>query len=371
MIQTFQPVGQGAFVTEQFEKGQNVVFDCGSGTSTGLVADLIRRTFQEGELIDGVFISSVDREHASGLEVLLNWCRVEKVFLPYLQEEEKALMMLKHLCEGGEMGDFLGRLIVDPIKVLAPFRVLEPKLPVTQVAPETEKEKNVFDATLPMYLMPWKAIDGFRVNVDEDMDWIYQVQVYRQERRIKRLLSRLRAGQVELEQVTTVAAVKRAWANIGMRQKLKEAYAQLTEPFCAVSLMAYGGPQMTDYPLYEQFTEAGKWSYYTRVRSGCVFTGNLQLTEEATREKILQQLKPFMPHIGCLLLPGHGSEYLFHEDLLPTSNAIVVATADNENTTGEPHAKVMKSIMQHQIPFYLVTELPGSTVRFYVSEVEE
>lgn len=71
MIRTFQPVGQGTFITEQFEKGQNVVFDCGSDTSARLMADLVKQNFHEGEVIDGVFLSSVDREHASGLEILM------------------------------------------------------------------------------------------------------------------------------------------------------------------------------------------------------------------------------------------------------------------------------------------------------------
>ena len=39
---------------------------------------------------------------------------------------------------------------------------------VTQVAPETAEEENVFDAVMPVGVMPWKAIDGFRVSVEAD-----------------------------------------------------------------------------------------------------------------------------------------------------------------------------------------------------------
>ena len=72
MIRTFQPVGQGTFITEQFEQGQNIVFDCGSSTSKGLVRELIRTNFDENEMIQAVFISSLDIEHAGGLEALVN-----------------------------------------------------------------------------------------------------------------------------------------------------------------------------------------------------------------------------------------------------------------------------------------------------------
>lgn len=370
MIRTFQPVGQGTFITEQFEKGQNVVFDCGSDTSARLMADLVKQNFHEGEVIDGVFLSSVDREHASGLEILMGWCRVKKVFLPFLHEEERAYTLLKHLCEGGQPDDFLGRLITTPKTALSAWQVMDAKLPVvTQVAEETDQVKNVFDANLPMYLPPWKAISGFRVFVDENMDWVYQPETYRQRERMEKMKECLRASEIPLEEAASVETLKHLWDDEEMQSRLRKAYQRFEGPFCAVSMTVYAGPESADYALYEQFTEEGKWSYYTRIRSGCIYTGNLQVSGEGPRERLKRHYQSYLPRVGCWLLPGHGSGSLFHEEILPKRNAIVVATADNECATGEPHGQVVKSIMQRQIPFYLVTELPGSTVRFYVSEV--
>lgn len=371
MIRTFHPIGQGAFVTEQFEQGSCIVYDCGTTTSKWLIRDLVERTFAQDERVDGVFISSVDFEHASGLEALLQRCQVRRVFLPYMTEEEKAFTLLKHLCEGGEADDFIGRLILNPKETLEEYRAPQQRHSVAAlVAAETERDKNIFDVRVSVDLLPFKSIAGFRLYAEEAMDWVYVAGVYRQQRRIEKLREALADHGVDASCYETVEGLLESWAGLTLRKKLRSAYESLRLPFCAVSMAVYAGPEETEYSLYEQFTEEGKWSYYTRIRSGCLYTGNLQLSEADEREHLLQNLGQHMYQVGCWLVPGHGSQELYHEDILPKHNCIMVATADNENLTGEPHSSVIRSIMQRQIPFYLVTELPGSAVRFYVSETE-
>lgn len=369
MIRTFHPVGQGAFVTEQFDQGQCIVYDCGSGTSKWLIKDVVERNFADGEAIDGVFISSLDFEHASGLEALLSRCKVGRVFLPQLNEEEKALTLLKHLCEDGQIDDFIGRLIQDPKNTLEEYRNPEQKFSILAlVVGESEKDKNIFDAKLPIRLLPVKSVAGFHLCVKEGMDWIYEVGVYRQEKRIEGLREELRNCGVDAADYNTVESLTQSWTDVELRKKIRKAYESLKMPFCAVSMAVYAGPEEMDYDLYEQFTEEGKWSYYARIRSGCIYMGNLQLSDESERMCLEQSFGVHMAHTGCLLLPGHGAQSLYHEAILPKHNSIVVATADNENLTGEPHAPVIRNIMQHRIPFYLVTELPGSMLQFYIDE---
>lgn len=372
MIRTFHPVGQGTFVTEQFEQGQCIVYDCGTGTSKWLLRDIIERCFAEGEKIDCVFISSIDIEHAGGLQWLLERCRVERVFLPQLNEEEKALTLLKHVCEGGETKDFIGQLISDPKAALKEYRNPEQSFPLlAMIAGESEKDKNISDAKLPIRLLPIKSIAGFHLFIDENLDWIYEVAVHRQKKRIERLKEELQNIGLAASAYETVQSVTDSWADLEIRKKFYKVFKSMKHPFCAVSMALYSGPEEKDYDLYEQFTEEGKWSCYARIRPGCLYMGNLQLSGEEERARLEASIGVHMEHTGCLMLPGHGSQSLYHEDILPKHNAIVVATADNENLTGEPHALVIRSVMQHKIPFYLVTELPGSMLQFYVNEKGE
>lgn len=368
MIRTFQPIGQGTFVTEQFEHGHNVVFDCGSMTSLPWTQKLIQTNFRQGEFIDGVFLSSIDQEHAGGLETLMQWCQVQKVFVPYLEPDERGATLLKYLCEGGQPDDFLATLITNPKQALSAYRIPSYGVPVvTQVCQENEWEKNVFDKKMPMYLMPWKAVAGFRVYVDEDMDWIYQVQVYRQRVDMERLTECLTAHGVA-GWIASAAILRRGWRQNPTRNELTKAYAQVGQPFCAVSLAVYSGPERQEYPTYEQFTQKGQWTRRARVRSGSLYTGSLRLREQQIRVQFQQHFQTYGSHTGCLLLPGHGTSALFHQDVLPGRHSVVVAAADNENLQCLPHGSVVRSVMDHRIPFYLVTELPGSTVRFAIKE---
>ena len=276
--------------------------------------------------------------------------------------------MLKYLCEGGAAEDLVGRLITEPKAALEKYRDPEQKFPLLAlVAEETAKDKNPFDAKIPIRLLPPKAIAGFRLFVNEKMDWVYAPAVFRQAGRVAKLKEALSAKGVG-EVCGTVKDLVQAWADLEVRKRIQEAYKSLKIPFCAVSMALYAGPEEIDYDLYEQFTEEGKWSYYARIRPGCIYTGNLQLPEKADRERWRHSFDTYAAHVGTLLLPGHGSQSLYQEEMLPKHNSIVVATADNENLTGEPHAPVIRNIMQHKIPFYLVTELPGSILQFYVSE---
>ena len=56
MIRSFLPVGQGAFYTEQFDCGMNIVYDCGSSTGKSAVEKQIADTFEPREKIQDFHI---------------------------------------------------------------------------------------------------------------------------------------------------------------------------------------------------------------------------------------------------------------------------------------------------------------------------
>ena len=369
MIRTFQPVGMGTFITEQFEQGQSVVFDCGSTTSLELVHRLIRANFDENQLIQAVFISSLDAEHASGLEALMNWCCVKKVFIPFLREDERAYTLFKYLCEGGDPQGFLARLIMDPRHALLDYSFLPPggQL-VTQVVPESAEEVNVFDVVMPAELMPWRAVDGFRVSVETEADWICYVRAYDDRQGLDQLTDALIEVGGDPAWIETAAAVMQAWQQDSARNVLQQAYAMCDTWECVVTLAIYSGPQYRDYYVYEQFTPLGKWSFVSRMRSGGIYTGGLCLDNEQIRAAFQEDFRKYRPRTGSFLLPGHGARDLFHESFLPKSHAIVVATSSTENVLCLPHGKVLRMVMERRLPLYVVTESTGSAARFCITD---
>ena len=367
MIRTFQPIGQGTFVTEQFEHGQNVVFDCGSLTSLELVRKRIHTIYRENELIDAVFLSSLDWEHAGGLESLMQWCRVAKVFIPFLNDEERAYTLLKHLCEGGEPDDFLSRLIMEPTTALAKYQFLDPRMPVvTQVAPERGWDRNVFDANMPLELMPWKAIEGFRVYVDAQLDWICQPWVFRQGHVVDKLRKSLVDAQEDPGWIANATTVRRAWNQNPTRKILQETFLRQKDRGCVVTMATYSGPQDGRLGMQEKRSERG--NYPRRMRPGGLYTGELCLRDEVIRAEFLRSFEEHRYRVGSLLLPGHGAEAMFHETILPAQYAAVIGTADTENTLCLPHGQVVRAVMEKRLPLYLVTELSGSGAQFDIKE---
>ena len=89
MIRTFQPVGQGAFYTEQFSKDDgevfNMVYDCGSDSlDIQSLSNVIKKSFPRESIIDAVFISHFDSDHVNGLPELMRNFKVKKIFLPLI-----------------------------------------------------------------------------------------------------------------------------------------------------------------------------------------------------------------------------------------------------------------------------------------------
>ncbi len=102
MVRSFLPVGQGAFYTEQFDGGVNVIYDCGSQTGVEIVEKMIESTFDKGEEIHAVFISHLHSDHINGLEFLLKHCKVETLYLPYLTPHNISISeLIQDVTQGG------------------------------------------------------------------------------------------------------------------------------------------------------------------------------------------------------------------------------------------------------------------------------
>ena len=119
VIRSFMPVGQGAFYVEQFTSCYpriNLVFDCGSSTDEKALHDSIENVFQKDETIRAVFISHLHDDQINGLEYLLSYCNVEKIYFPLLDCKAKSLTLLHNLSskDSHKTDDFFYRFVNDP-----------------------------------------------------------------------------------------------------------------------------------------------------------------------------------------------------------------------------------------------------------------
>ena len=89
---TIWPVGHGAFYTEQFKDGDNVLFtavyDCGSEQEK-MRKECIEAIFPKDKTttIDALFISHFHNDHVNGLQDLLSRTQVKRLYIPQLSDE--------------------------------------------------------------------------------------------------------------------------------------------------------------------------------------------------------------------------------------------------------------------------------------------
>ena len=102
LVRTFHPVGHGAFYTERFYQNDpltetplfTAVLDCGcfeackAGTNPQFFEQQINRAidnvFNQGDIIDALFISHFHTDHINGIPHLFQKCTIKRIFVPIL-----------------------------------------------------------------------------------------------------------------------------------------------------------------------------------------------------------------------------------------------------------------------------------------------
>ena len=94
VIRTQWPVGQGCFSSGKIKSEDshgnpslefNYVYDCGARSKVR-IEDAIGQFSQDTPNIDALFISHFDDDHVQGLDRLLSECRVDTVYVPYVNQ---------------------------------------------------------------------------------------------------------------------------------------------------------------------------------------------------------------------------------------------------------------------------------------------
>jgi len=111
------PVGQGFFSTGEVRTSGAVfsyVYDCGSFDRHALEREIASYvSANKAERIDALFVSHLDWDHVSGLDVLLGMVRADTVFLPYLNATKSLFLAAAAVAEGDPSADYI-HLVSNP-----------------------------------------------------------------------------------------------------------------------------------------------------------------------------------------------------------------------------------------------------------------
>ena len=372
MIRSFLPVGQGAFYTEQFECGVNVVYDCGSSTSKSCVEKQIRSVFEPQEKIQAVFISHFHEDHMNGLPFLLSYCNVERIYLPYLTEDEILLTRLLNRLENAESPFLLG-MLEDPLHEIQNCteknNTITPELfyvlPVdTHMRPDIPFSS--ISSGEPVLLFASESEQKHKKG------WIYVPYNFQNTRRSSLFFKGLKKNGYDKKTLASYLETSDIfsydWDDI---KRIYQKYAPGS--LNSNSLVVYSGPltpdhrQIRPYRFFMPDLTEPQTGRRTGYPDGCLYLGDYDAGTTENWDTLTGELSAYMSSVGTVQVPHHGSMHNYNEEL-SCGQFVLIISAGYQNKYKHPHTKVLKDMLMKKVIHFWVTEQTGSMVQFQIEE---
>jgi ribonuclease BN (tRNA processing enzyme) len=377
MCRSINPVGQGAFYTESFlgEKEIHVVYDCGSLTSPKLIKSTIERVFKKDEEIAAVFISHFDEDHINGLKFLLNYCNVKYLFLPLMQKDDKALLLIHFMTIGIEFDSFLYSFVEAPERIIDETRTQIVYVGESEGENRSESEQEDFylDRESSNHSGTQKISSGTKCKI-LNREWVYIPYNFKAREHQNMLIEEFNKKSIPIPKSPSEA-------HMTYRQhagELKKIYKSLPNGRNGNSMVVYSGPTLGFENLYYLTNQYSccknsnfKFCYqyhYINCRVGCLYTGDSNLSDLSKCDMLEKYFQQYWEHIGTWQIPHHGSILNYNTKLSKNtyiSSAFISAGLNNTNK--HPHESVVRSLLANDINVFIVTENRESQIRYIIN----
>lgn len=371
MERAFNAIGQGGFYTEKFNNF-NMVFDCGSETDVKIINKSIEEKFDKGEKIDAVFISHLHNDHVNGLDHLINYCNVQRVFLPLLTEEQKVILLIDSYCRGFKKSDFNVRLIESPEETLGKSNVIYVKPDNKNRSNDNSSDVSNADS-YDIKSLQWQIDSGTQITFSNEREWIFIPYNFREDTRVKKLKDELNKEKINLK---TINDFETAWKDTAKRDKIKNAYNSVRGDLNTNSMVIYSGPRLINDKRIRMlpYCDSAKCRivrYCTRnnynvYNVGCLYLGDYDSKGERKWEKLKDRYKNYWDKIGVIQLPHHGSHHNYNDELLHHDGIECIISAGFRNRFNHPHIDVVRKIDSRNVNLHIVNEFAKTTIYYSI-----
>lgn len=381
MTRSFNAIGQGAFYVEKFQgdKSITIVYDCGSN-SKRILHKRIEENFAKDEEIHAVYISHFDNDHVNGLEKLISHCHIRKIFIPFLDESEKSLLLSflimkdvgkKSFNLKSIQDSFLYKFIENPDFLLnsqLDIQVIKVKVSSDSHDPEP-KRFNILEN------IPSSVASGTEFYIDcvEGLKWLYIPYNFQYEERGEQFRSAL----LEILQIIPSPCnwVQLIQSKSNLIVEIKELFKSLAieGDINSNSMVVYSGlskmekDNRSDFNLeydYIKHCHLCTPVHEKKEKVGCLYTGDYDASENWEDLKLHYQT--YWESIGVLQVPHHGSLLSHHKDIVNCKLDFAVISAGAKRPHGHPHEEVIVDFCNARIPWFLVTENSYSKLDFKI-----
>jgi ribonuclease BN (tRNA processing enzyme) len=354
------------------DKEKHIVYDCGS-TKVSLVKKKIENIFKADETIEAVFISHFDDDHINGLKHLLKHCKIRKLFIPFLYEEQKALLLLHLLTRGSSRYSFLYALIANPESVISEE---------TQIVYVTESDDENYhenDNQEYFFLDGDNYINRNKYNSYKipsgkyckfhDFDWVYIPYNYKEKERRNELIKLLKICGVPVP--SSISEIPELF--LKHSKELKRNYKLITEGINTNSMVVYSGPIRSSdpYRCYFNYGYAMMHPYLFHLvfhNVGCLYTGDCDIHDPDKWKALKRSFIKFWDLIGTWQIPHHGARLNYNPAIGDSDACIAVISAGCNNRYGHPHEIVIRDLLLKGKILFVVTEKRDSQVYFLIQQ---
>jgi len=344
---TFYPVGQGAFYVEEFKLSEDskftIVYDCGSLTlNQEEIKERIEDVFRKGHQIDILFISHFHADHINGIEALKEHCKIKKVVIPLIDDEEKTILKVSNYIEAK---DSFEEIIETPEQYFKGSIIIKIKPVDMDSTPKDEDPIEISNIENHTTLSSGKVLKNEKFGCPI---WGFIPYNYKQNERKNQFIEKIKFPLKKI----TIDNIEE------YKDKLTKAYKAIKGDLNGNSMALYSGP-LNNYSFlyyhYRPFSPYRLDSY--RLQSGCLYTGDINLNEDNLVKDINDKLNKVSWFIGTLQVPHHGSRHNFKASILTVGNiSCAIFSFGIRNYYGHPAYSVFYDVKENGIVPYLVTE---------------
>lgn len=370
MERTFNAIGQGGFYTEKFNDF-NMVFDCGTETDVKIINTSIEDKFKKYEIIDAVFISHLHNDHVNGLDHLLSYCNVQRVFLPLLTEEQKVILLIDSYCRGSKKGDFNVRLIESPEETLGECNVI-------YVKPDNENGRNENGSDISdvdsydIQALQGQIDSGTKITFSNKREWVFIPYNFQEDKRVKKLQDELNKNGISLKNINDFES---AWKNNVQKDKIINSYKSVRGDLNTNSMVIYSGMRFDNKSLKMipvcssvacSLAESCEKENYNMHNVGCLYLGDYDAKGKIKWGKLKDRYKIYWDQLGVIQLPHHGSHHNHNNELLHHDGIECIISAGFRNRFNHPHIDVIRKVYLKKVYLHIVNEFKQTSISYKI-----
>lgn len=370
MKRIIHPIGQGAFYTERLRIGEveyNVVYDCGSLRRSKVVQTEVNSYYEDGDVIDILFISHFDNDHINGLLHLKKKCVIRNVVMP--------------LIDGNHKWVYLSRLDASLRSIITEAEVFFRDAKLIWVKTFNSNKEGSDDYVIDK---AHETSSGQSVEINSDKriflkgfsDWCYIPFNFDEKSRYDKLVNELLTAGIDISLLEN----DNIEYIIQNTRTINDCYKRtMSDGSNKTSLVLYSGPTNNEFKfeqnifylpqiipnIHIKYLHAFREVYESCV--ACLYLGDTDLNQSCGSGNILDAicmtLGDLKINVGLIQLPHHGAIKNFNHTILSAFNHATryFASFGRLNVYGHPSARVVEEVSSSNM-FCPVTEKRDSMI---------